>query len=87
LDGKQIVSGGCDEIIQDNICLGGTARVWEANTTSEMERMTLDELMEEACKRLSRNLTRDEWKQYLPEEPYPTQQEDATCRNLPLQPR
>jgi WD40 repeat protein len=48
-----------------------TARVW---------RWRLEDLIEEACKRLPRNLARQEWRQYIgPEVPY-----HATCPNLPL---
>ncbi|HWT02906.1 MAG TPA: AAA family ATPase [Pyrinomonadaceae bacterium] len=36
------------------------------------------DLINEACKRLSRNLTTEEWQQYLPTEPY-----RKTCPNLP----
>jgi WD40 repeat protein len=38
----------------------------------------LDEAIKEACARLSRNLTVDEWRRYLGDEPYP-----QTCSNLP----
>lgn len=37
-----------------------------------------DDLIEATCRRLTRNLTREEWKQYLPNEPY-----RKTCANLP----
>ena len=39
------------------------------------------DLIDEACGRLIRNLSLDEWKQYMPEEPY-----RATCPNLPGDP-
>jgi WD40 repeat protein len=47
----------------------GTARVW---------RWRPEDLIAEACARLDRNLTRAEWRQYLPDEPY-----RSTCPNLP----
>ena len=37
-----------------------------------------DDLVAEACARVTRNLTREEWSQFLGEEPYV-----ATCPNLP----
>jgi len=37
-----------------------------------------DDLQAETCKRLTRNLTEDEWRQYLGDEPY-----RKTCQNLP----
>lgn len=47
----------------------GTAVVWLWKT---------DDLQAEACRRLTRNLTEDEWRQYLGDEPY-----RKTCQNLP----
>lgn len=47
----------------------GTAVVWLWKT---------DDLQAEACRRLTRNLTEDEWRQYLGDEPY-----RKTCPNLP----
>jgi hypothetical protein len=48
----------------------GTARVWLWRP---------EDLIEMACSRLTRNLTRAEWQQYLGQEPY-----RATCPNLPV---
>ena len=39
------------------------------------------DLVAAACGRLPRNLTREEWREYLGEEPY-----RATCPNLPALP-
>jgi tetratricopeptide (TPR) repeat protein len=39
------------------------------------------DLIEEACQRLTRNLSLDEWKQYFGQEPY-----TKTCENLPVHP-
>jgi uncharacterized delta-60 repeat protein len=50
----------------------GKARFW---------RWQLNDLIDEACRRLPRNFTRAEWAQYFPDEPY-----RATCPNLPLEP-
>ncbi len=48
-----------------------TARVWLWRA---------EDLIAEACKRLPRNLTHQEWRQYVGEEvPY-----HATCPNLPV---
>ena len=49
--------------------LDNTARVWL---------IWPEDLIAEACGRLTRNLTRDEWGRYLPEESY-----HLTCPNLP----
>ena len=38
-----------------------------------------EDLEKEACKRLTQNLSRSEWRQYLPDEPY-----RPTCSNLPV---
>jgi WD40 repeat protein len=46
-----------------------TARVWLWRN---------QDLIDLACSRLTRNLTQEEWKQYLPGEPY-----RKTCPNLP----
>lgn len=47
----------------------GTAVAWLWKT---------EDLRAEACKRLTRNLTKEEWHQYLPDEPY-----RKTCPHLP----
>jgi len=49
----------------------------------ELSRIELDpvKLIDDACSRLPRNLTREEWDRYLPGEPY-----RATCSNLPEEP-
>jgi WD40 repeat protein len=47
----------------------GTARVWLWRP---------EELIEEACRHLNRNLTMEEWQEYLGDEPY-----CKTCPNLP----
>ena len=39
----------------------------------------LEELAEIGCQRVYRNMTREEWKRYLPGEPY-----RATCPNRPV---
>lgn len=49
-----------------------TARVWWWQP---------EDMIRLACERLTRNLTREEWKQYLGDEPY-----RATCPNLPEAP-
>jgi len=46
-----------------------TARTW---------RWQPEDLTEEACARVNRNLTLAEWKLYLPDKPY-----RKTCPNLP----
>jgi uncharacterized protein with WD repeat len=49
-----------------------TARVWFRYP---------EDLIDEACSRLTRNLTYEEWQRYLLDEPYP-----KTCPNLPIHP-
>jgi WD40 repeat protein len=49
-----------------------TARVWLWRPK---------DLIDEACSRLTRNLTYDEWQRYLPDEAY-----RKTCPNLPIHP-
>ena len=49
-----------------------TARVWL---------LWPEDLVDEARSRLTRNLTYQEWQQYLPDEPY-----RKTCPNLPIHP-
>jgi WD40 repeat protein len=45
-----------------------------------------EDLIANACAVLSRNLTRDEWDQYIGDaSPYPTRPEDATCPELPVE--
>jgi hypothetical protein len=47
----------------------GTARLWN---------LRLDELVDLACRTVGRNLTREEWQQYMGNQPY-----QKTCPNLP----
>ncbi|MEM8862511.1 MAG: hypothetical protein AAGD96_29715, partial [Chloroflexota bacterium] len=49
----------------------GTVRIWP----------TLDTLVELACERVTRNMTQDEWIEFLPDRPYET-----TCPDLPPHP-
>ena len=46
--------------------------------TIELWLWRMEDLINEACSRLTRNLTREEWKQYLGDEPY-----RKTCPDLP----
>jgi len=39
-DGKYVISGGCDKKDENYRCIGGTARVWEAQTGREVARMS-----------------------------------------------
>jgi WD40 repeat protein len=72
-DGKYVVSGGCDERDVNTNCIKGSARVWIWRP---------DDLITIACSRLTRNLTRDEWDQYIGDVlPY-----QAVCPNLPIEP-
>lgn len=49
------------------------------NGTVRMSLWRPQDLVQEACIRLLRNLTHEEWAQYLPDEPY-----RATCPDLPM---
>ena len=70
-DGKWIASGGCDVSNDWGRCAQGTARVWFWQPK---------DIIIEACYRLIRNLTMDEWQKYLGFDiPY-----HATCPNLPI---
>jgi WD40 repeat protein len=51
------------------------------DTTVRLWRMSLDELAAEACRIAGRNLTQQEWAQYLRGEEY-----DRTCESLPVHP-
>jgi len=55
-----------------------------SNDAIEISHISIDpaELIRDACSRLPRNLTREEWNRYLPGEPY-----RATCPNLPEAPK
>ena len=46
--------------------------------TARMHRWRPEDLIAEACSRLTRNLTKGEWRLYLGDEPY-----QKTCKNLP----
>jgi uncharacterized delta-60 repeat protein len=71
-DGKYVVSGSCDKYT-DYDCTQGSARVWYWQAR---------DLIDQACKYLPRNLTREEWKQYIGDAlPY-----QAVCENLAIEP-
>jgi WD40 repeat protein len=55
----------------------GTAPLWGLNTEVSANTST-DELSALACRKATRNMTADEWRQYMGAEPY-----RATCQNLP----
>ena len=54
-----------------------TIILWDVNPASWVEK---------SCQRVGRNFTHAEWAIYLPDKPYPTKQEDATCPQWPLEP-
>jgi WD40 repeat protein len=48
----------------------------------------LDDLIDDACSRLTRNLSRAEWSQFIGDAlTYPKNQENATCPKLPIEPQ
>ncbi|MBN2391407.1 MAG: WD40 repeat domain-containing protein [Anaerolineae bacterium] len=54
---------------------------WEGIGSVRIWRWQSEDMIDLACGRLTRNLTREEWRQYLGDEPY-----RATCPNLPEAP-
>jgi WD40 repeat protein len=54
-----------------------TIILWDVNPRSWVEK---------SCQRASRDFTRAEWALYIPDELYPTRQEDATYPQWPLEP-
>jgi WD40 repeat protein len=88
--GKEMARLTTDDIIQRltfskdgkyivSASLYGTIRVWAWRA---------DDLIFTACEVMPRNLTRAEWEQFIGDAmPYPSKQEDATCPNLPLEPK
>ncbi len=64
---EHIITGNDDGII----------RMWR--TRKSIPRVTTDLLIEETCRRLSRNLTVKEWREFFGDEPY-----GRTCDNLPI---
>jgi WD40 repeat protein len=48
------------------------------DNTVRMHRWRPEDLIAEACSRLTRNLTKGEWRVYLGDEPY-----QKTCKHLP----
>ena len=50
-----------------------------SDNTGRVSLLRPQDLITEACSRLTRNLTEEEWKQYLPDEPY-----RRTCPNWPI---
>lgn len=69
-NGRLVMSAGCDKSEFGWKCLNGSAKIWLWHP---------DDLVDLACSRLTRNLTREEWWLYLGNEPY-----RATCPNLPI---
>lgn len=55
----------------------GTARIWNAIPVITVEGST-DDLISQACTKVTRNLTEQEWNLYMPNEEY-----QKTCENLP----
>jgi WD40 repeat protein len=85
--GKELVRHQMNEPIFAVSFLGNSNLVVATQMSSNLvkiSRIIIDpaELIRDACSRLPRNLTREEWGRYLPGEPY-----RATCPNLPLDPK
>lgn len=62
-----------------NVLISGssdkTIRIWDVNVDSWAKRI---------CALVKRNLSRSEWELYLPDIPYPTIQDEATCPEWPI---
>jgi len=56
---------------------GGTVATGHRDGTARVFPLRADALIEAACKRVSRNLTAEEWRNYLGDEPY-----RKTCPSL-----
>jgi hypothetical protein len=73
-DGKYVISGGFFTV--------GVNNVSERDTTARVWVWRPDDLVAEACSRVTRNLTRAEWKQYMGDGmPY-----QAICPDWPIEP-
>jgi hypothetical protein len=70
-DGKTLASGGCAET-SDDYCTKGGMILWNLDPVAWVE---------ESCQRAGRNLTEDEWNQYMPGEEY-----HKTCDHFPNDP-
>ncbi|HLF73468.1 MAG TPA: WD40 repeat domain-containing protein, partial [Anaerolineales bacterium] len=71
-DGRSIISAGCDKPETDNTCSQASVRMWRWNS---------EDLIKDACSRVTRNFTRTEWAQYFGNGlPY-----QAICPNLPIE--
>lgn len=66
-DGKYVLTSSGDK----------TARVWDVSGDFSVGK-PVDELISQGCKRLSRNMTQEEWQRYMSTEAY-----RKTCENLP----
>ena len=65
---------------EQGVAFSPNGQYWVTHGRNSLEILPLkpDKLINEACNRLPRNLTRDEWQRYLGDEPY-----SVTCPNLP----
>jgi hypothetical protein len=71
-DGKYVVSARCDQRDSRSLCPQGFTHTWIWRS---------DDLIADACSRVTRNLTRAEWDQYIGDAlPY-----QAVCPNLPIE--
>jgi WD40 repeat protein len=67
-DGRTLASGSDD----------GTIRLWDVGTLHG----SITTLEQRACSIANRNLTRQEWEQYIPGLPYPASQKDQICPGI-----
>ncbi len=81
LTGRPIIFLDDEGIIQDIVFSPDGRWLAASSSTGHIHLLTIkpDDLIAEACTRLPRNLTQQEWQQYLGDEPY-----RATCPNLPI---
>jgi hypothetical protein len=78
-DGKTLASGSKDKTIRWWDSEDDTIILWNVDVTSQWFQSSSDPLHVRACRIANRNLTREEWKQYMVDSSY-----RATCPELPI---
>jgi WD40 repeat protein len=69
-DGSLVTAAGCEQVAAHGTCITGGSRLWH---------LRLDDLIDLACRKAGRNLTRSEWEQFFPRETY-----RKTCDQWPV---
>jgi hypothetical protein len=71
-DGKTPATGGGDMLDGST---GHTIRLWDVSALGE----SIETFEHRACSIANRNMTPQEWAQYIPGLPYPASQKDQNC--------